>query len=810
MKFFQHLGFYFIIVLIAVCNGACGQGFDSTLQKLNNNYRQEKIYLHFDRAVYAPGETIWFKAYLFAGIFQSSLSKTVYAELLDANGKVLQRKTTPVVLSSASGSFEIPAFYTGSNFVIRAYTKWMLNFDSAYLFSKAIPVLQTTEATVRNKPAVKSNSPVTKPVSLFYLQFFPEGGDLVEQVVSKVAFKATYGSGLPASISGNVLDSKKNKVAVLTTLHDGMGVFTFEPKAGEKYSAVWKDPDGQLHETQLPVAKQNGIVLEVTNNSAEINFKVSRPVNAEVPYPFVYVVAHLNQELVYRAKANLPKSTSPAGTIPSEYFPTGIVQITVFSPDEKPLAERITFINPSASTFITDLNVAVKDLNKRKKNTIQVDVPDTILTNLSVAITDAELDPASQPGDIFSNVFLTSEIKGYVHNPAYYFSSEADSVQRHLDLVMMTNGWRRFRWEEALAGKFPVIKHQPENYLTIEGRMYGVNKTLMANREINGILQFKNGNKQFMNTRLEPDGRFTFPAMVFYDTAKLFYQLNDDKKAMLTTRASFDVKNSFLKDVINLEMDSSLLLSIPKNDNTVVAKNKVVYEEVLKQQAYNKVKVLQDVIITSRKKTRQEILEDEYTNGFFSGGNATVIVPDDDMGFASAQNVLQYLQGRVAGLQINGADFTVTWRGSATSLFLNELASESTVLQNISMADVAMVKIFPPPFFGAFGGGAGGAIAVYQKKGAAANQAIRGMESVPIYGYNTIKEFYSPDHSKMDETENADLRKTLYWNPFVITDRKNRRIYLSFYNNDISKKFRVIIEGFNEEGKLTRVEKIIQ
>jgi hypothetical protein len=131
--------------------------------------------------------------------------------------------------------------------------------------------------------------------------------------------------------------------------------------------------------------------------------------------------------------------------------------------------------------------------------------------------------------------------------------------------------------------------------------------------------------------------------------------------------------------------------------------------------------------------------------------------------------------------------------------------------QNLSMADVAMVKVFRPPFFGAQGGGAGGAIAVYTKKGAAAYSDVKGLDFVNIAGYSPVREFYSPDYSKYDERHSeADYRATLYWNPFVLTDKNSRRILYTFYNNDVTRRFRVVVEGCDEQGRLTRMEKIFE
>ena len=424
------------------------------LNRLDKEYPQEKLYLQFDRSIYNAGETIWFKAYLFSGINLSLLSKTIYAELVDDKGNIIQRVTAPVLRSSAAASFEIPATITGDRIYVRAYTKWMLNFDSSFLYVKALPLIS-------KKPVVnKAATPTT------YLQFFPEGGDLVEGLSSRVAFKATDEHGIPVAVKGDILDAGGKKITSFTSIHDGMGVFTLTPEVLKEYKAVWKDDHGQLHETPLPVAKKEGFALEVNNNGTGIDFKITRSPDTSSVYSEVTIVAQLQHQLVYRAKAKVAAGENINASIPIDSLPSGILQLTIFNKDEQPVAERIVFINQQDYYFITDLNPSLINTSKREKNVIQVDVPDTIICNLSVAVTDADLNASGENQDnIFAHILMTSDIKGYVHNPGYYFSGEADSIVKHLDLVMMTNGWRRFKWEDVLANRWPVLKN-------IAGRLF--------------------------------------------------------------------------------------------------------------------------------------------------------------------------------------------------------------------------------------------------------------------------------------------------------------------------------------------------
>jgi hypothetical protein len=804
MANFSRKGIIFsLLILISGFFSVVSAQYDTVLNILDTKYPQEKLYLHFDRPYYNPGETIWFKSYIFSANMPSLISKTVYADLVDEKGNIIERKIAPVVMSSAAAAFDLPSNITSSTVYIRAYTDWMLNFDSSFIYTKAIPVIQ-------EKPAAAK-----KTVPKNFLQFFPEGGDLVQSVESRVAFKATDVHGLPYNVNGDIVDSKGKSITKFSSMHDGMGFCSIKPDGKEQYKATWKDATGKTQQTTLPPAKKDGLVLTVTQDASGIKFLISRP-DGEIPADAaVTIVGQMQQQLVYMAKANISKGPTVHGTIPAEKVPAGILQLTIFSTDKKPLAERIVFVNKQDYYFITDLNSPLKGFEKRKKNVIQVDVPDTIRTNLSVSITDAGINPRLDgEDDIFSSVLLTSDIKGYVHHPAYYFSNESDSVRNHLDLVMMTNGWRRFKWTDALAGKFPKTAHLPSDYLTLNGKVNGLSRTDLVNKELTAILEI-NKKQEFLNIPVGGDGSFALEGLIFFDTAKLYYQFNNDKDKILTSRANIDIKSNLLKIPFSAKNDSNLAYHsvIPPKD--VWADNIALSEknqEVL--DARRKVQTLESVTVVARQKSKKQLLDEQYTSGFFSAGDAYTFDLSEDMTAQGALSILNYLQGKVAGLQITGTgpQVQMSWRGAVPSLFLNEMSSDLSLIQNLNMSDVAYIKVFRPPFFGAQGGGSGGAIAVYTKKGASVyNSDVKGLDFAKIPGYNSEKLFYSPDYSKYDEhNSDGDYRATLYWNPFILTDKASRRQLFTFYNNDVTRKFRVVIEGCDEQGRLTRIEKIFE
>src|SRR5579875_3567761 len=207
------------------------QNLDSVITRYGDQYQPERVYLHYDKAVYAPGETIWFKAYLVQGIAAAD-SKTLYVDWVDNKGSVLMHSVSPVVEGVTNGQFDIPAAYAGNSIRVRAYTKWMLNFDTSFLYNKDIRILNTSAAAG------------TPPAIVPALQFFPEGGDAVAGIKNKIAFKAADQWGRPIRISGVVQTAAGDMVDSLHIQHDGMGYFYIVPNPNTAYVARWKDAKG--------------------------------------------------------------------------------------------------------------------------------------------------------------------------------------------------------------------------------------------------------------------------------------------------------------------------------------------------------------------------------------------------------------------------------------------------------------------------------------------------------------------------------------------------------------------------------------
>ena len=789
------------------------QSLDSVMNIYANNFPQEKIHIHFDKKVYNTGETIWFKAYIFTGADPSISSKNFYAELSDPDGNILQRKVYPVLESTTAGNFDLPKTVRSGHLHFRAYTTWMTNFDTAFYYEKDIRIY--------NKSADSVTVYVPRQAKI---QFFPEGGDMISGVEGIVAFKANDQFGLPVNVKGVIQDGLGKELLPFNSEHDGLGRFVLTPDKNDSLYAVWKDEQGIEHRTRLPEVKTIGAALRTITGNQKVLFSVARSADAGPEYKHLIIIAHMHQHLVYKARVNLEDNFMSGGTIPTGQLPSGVLQITVFTSDELPVAERVVFVNNHEFEFSPHLEVLASNLNRRGKNSIQLEVPDTIRSNFSLAVTDAGAD-GDFPGDdnIISRLLLTGELKGYVHNPYYYFSNTSDSLMNQLDLVMMTHGWRRFKWDQVARGKLPYIKNPEQDYLSMKVEVLGVDQFKVSKDEsLNVILSKKDSSTQMLSVpRLNTSSgiKFGVTGLLFYDTARAFYMFNVNKK--LSDEAAVTFNTGLIKGARAIRLNNQPFDGWTAEDSVFLRRNRFLAQEAarVKPISDQKIKTLESVTVKGRVKSDAEKLDEKYTSGMFSGGDAYTFDLVNDPYALAMMDIFQYLQGKVAGLQIvtgngPGGAPSLTWRGGSPTLYLNEMQVDASQLQSTSVSDIAMVKVFRPGSGVGFGGGAGGVIAVYTKKGGdeKRNDAnFKGLDHAVLVGYSLMKEFYAPDYSEPSpQNELEDIRTTLYWKPFLLTDKDSKRVEIHFYNNDVTKKIRVVLEGFNEDGKITHIERIIQ
>ena len=791
----------YAIILICIASNfysTNAQTIDANIESYARLYSPERVYLHYDKSAYSTGETIWFKAYMMNEVVPADESKTLYIDWIDDKGNLLLHAVSPLVEAVTNGQFEIPVEYKGRSLHVRAYTKWMLNFDSAFIYNKEIPVL------TKEKTAADSKNKVIPSI-----RFFPEGGDIIAGIPNKIAFKANDQWGRPVKVKGIVVNSQGKTEDKINTIHDGMGYFFLTPKNGITYTVKWKDEKDVEHNTVLPKIKPEGAGLQITVAGTNRIFSVVCSPGMISAMDTVHLVGTLYQHPVFKI-ARATGSTPIKGSIPTTGLPSGIMTITLFDKNWNPLAERITYINNNEYSFQPEMEVQRWGLNKRARNEIKITVPDSLMANLSISVTDAGIGTDSS-NNIISHLMLSSELKGQVYNPAWYFSNNTDSISQHLDLVMLTHGWRRFKWDDIVSGKInPPLYAKDTSYITLSGKILGVLPG-QINRDASVLLMVKQKDKegQMILAPVESNGTFNDPTAIIFDTAQVYYSFQKAK----------ELKDASIQFMTGRLPAPSLNPPAFYKPYGMVPDTSGNYRQLMLANEANslaemlKVKTLENVTVKSKGKSPTQLLEEKYASGMFSGGDGYQFDLINDPFASSALNIFTYLQGKVAGLQVNasGANPSMQWRGGSPQLYLDQTPVDASFISSLNVSDVAYIKVFRPPFMGGFNG-ANGAIAIYTRRGNDIKpEPGKGLANNKVFGYSSIKEFYSPNYATFNtRNEQRDIRTTLYWNPSVITAPQKNQVVLSFYNNDVSGAFRVIIEGMTRDGKLAHIEQMME
>lgn len=777
--------FAILILLTPLVNG---QPITDKIEEFATKFSLEKAYLHYDKTTYSPGETVWFKAYLLNDLAPANESKTFYVDWLDDKGNLLHHSSSPIVNGMTNGQFDIPVSFKSATLSVRAYTRWMLNFDSSFLYLRTLPVLIPDSIKKAAKPALVPT-----------LEFFPEGGDMVAGISNKIAFKATDQWGRPVKIKGLILGDDGKKVDSLRVLHDGMGFFFIVPQAGASYKAKWKDEKNAEKTTNLPPVKANGISLQVSPGKDKQIFLINIAPGFAQQMDSLHIVGTQNQHPVFQVSkpTHLNKITV---VLPTANLPYGVLTITVFDKTWKPLAERISYIHNQTPYMVQPgFEVERWGLSYRALDQVKISLPEAVASSLSVSVTDMAIGTDSSE-NILSRLMLTSDLKGRVHNPAYYFKDTSEKVRQNLDLVMLTNGWRRFDWDRVLSGKYAKLTHaRDSSYLSLSGKVLGIMPGQIGQgASVMVMLKQKDSPGNMFLLPVERDGSFNDPELVFFDTAKVYYQLKD--KSLQGSLVQFmpyklRVPTIYKNQIPRIFPDTTgsgyhLVRMLEANENA----EKLRYKE------------LETVTITAKGKPKTQLLDEKYASGMFTGEGIQFDLVNDPFS-KSALDIFTYLQGKVAGLQISGqgSNASLNWRGGAPQLYIDEVPADVSFVSTVNPTDVAYIKVFRPPFLGGFNGG-NGAIAIYTRKGDDIKQESSGsgMADTRLEGYTAIREFYSPKYYSRELPPGSarDIRTTLYWNPNVVIDPKKKDIILSFYNNDVTDAFRVVIEGMTADGRL--------
>jgi hypothetical protein len=835
--------------------------FSRIYQAVNTHYRNyppETVYLQTDRHAYEQGSHVWYKAYLRLLGDTSPISRLLYVELADPSGLIIVRETLPVQGGAAVGEISIPNPATPGYYRLRAYTAWMMNFGANTYFDQTLYVGQTPLA-----PAALAAT----DTDAVQLEFFPEGGNLVQGLTSTVAFRASRSDRTGVEVTGKIVDSSGKTLTQIHCLHDGLGSFVLHPMARNYYRAIVDLPGGITQSFPLPAASQSGIVLftrYVLGQSGQdsVYFRISRSIVNKNAYQHLLLCAqmdgicsftYINFDTVTAGNYNntVQSASTPLGL---QDFPSpGVLQLTVFDDAGLPLAERLVFLHRLDKQRIAQLSPVQLDFSTHAKNSFTLEVPGDDHGRYAISVTRAKPSEAiDSVSDIRSYFLLQTSIKTPVADLRWYLKDSSARTLAGLDLLLLSATWSKFNWSKILHGEFPSLRYYAEPSLMLRGQAFWIttkSKVPMRGGEFSLILKStKDGLLEMVKVPVDSLGRFTLTDLNFHDTISCYVQQSKSRNAK----------------IVAVEWERSPLDSVrfifpraPSGGSPGLTDQKGLARPALPDstsgeapgahpQKQGDTTILKTVDVKAYRKARADSLLAIYATGIFARPDAFLQVldftEDQSNKYLYSTSVLQYLESNVPGpvYKDDGSDEAlIYWRmtadlfipvseadrikANAPAFFLDEQRLNEGIegydeaiatLRDVKMEQVALIRVFQPGTMPLVSGNAPhGAIAIYRKNGKEGSLAPRAhpLDQINRVGYSTVGRFQAPDYAPGQFSTAADDRTTLYWNPNLVTDSATHRVNFSFFNPDKpSEALRIKIEGIDAQGRLITLETLFK
>ena len=827
------------------------------------SFPQEKLYTQIDRAEYVIGDTIWMRHHVVDALtgLPSLVSRYVYVELVNPFGCLVQRV---MMRQDAHGAIYgyIPTSSTmpSGQYLLRAYTRYMADATPQYLFTRPLKLRNIMEGSVKitttyrggmlelsfadpksgakiRNGSVKITSSqgdvaftgsTDKTINIHSIdvgrrqrcllvevgnyqeyipisresvdiQLMPEGGHLVMGKQCRVAYKVLASTGLGLDMSAVVTDDNGTVVAENHNVHCGMGVFSITPQVGHSYKMACMSADGQSAEAALPKAVNNVPALAVTQNSSAIIVKILAPTGIGQLGRF-WLVSHQNGAPLYARQID-----NTIVKFSRSLYRDGIAHFLLTDQNMNIISERMVFVCNGCDVYESPEAMEVVSSGNGKLH-VNVSLPDSVTADCAISITDGDSELSDTVNNIVSTLLLSEELRGNIEQPAWYFSDHRRSGQ--LDLLMMTQAWRRYDLQKTLNGSIEVPSLQQETSMSISGKV----TSNMSSRGKKGASVVMLSNRGGLVDAVCTDdmGRFRFDGFEMYDSTGY----------MIMSRSANGSDNVALRvdslsyPVINDDIPQS---SLPVNYDNVAMQKAVA--RLAKWQGGRTV-FLPEVTVETHRSPRTT-----YEGLTKISGTTIRYETLRKNGYKSIVDVLR--EAMIAGIMYDSGNDWFTYRLKPVYLIVDGMligscydsGGTSIDTQSMIMAYIHSLK----------------AKDVYQVdvvKGLAVNglPGLCGISSlgfdqcafvittnreselfhrtnvrlVKLLGYQRPAAFYNPKYVVPDD---YNLRQTIYWNPSVQVE--NGKAQLEFLPNG-AKDQRIVIEGVDRSGKIIHLQQKCQ
>lgn len=622
----------------------------------------------------------------------------------------------------------------------------------------------------------------------FDVKFFPEGGALINIPHQNVAFKAQGADGFSKEIEGFLFNSKGDTLTNFRSEHNGMGIFTMNPVNNETYYVTVRTNDSITKRFDLPAIEPKGISIAMSHYKQEIRYEIQKTEATEWPQK-LFLLAHTRGKLAILQPIN-PKRTF--GKMNDSLFTEGITHFMLIDEQGNALSERLIFVpdhKPNQWQITTDQPT----YGKREKVSLQIAAKDSegnpVEGTFSVSITDRKsIQPDSLADNILSNLLLTSDLKGYVEDPAFYFLNQDARTLRSIDYLMMTHGWRRHKMENVLRTPSLNFTNYIEKGQTISGRIMGffganVKKgpicVLAPKCNIIATTETDEKGQFIVNTSFRDSTTFLVQARTKKGFAGVDILMDPPQYPVATHKAPyFNGATTFMEDYLMNTRDQ--------------------YYMEGGMRVYN----LKEVTVTAKR-------ERPSSKSIYTGGINTYTVEEDRLqGYG--QTAFDAASRLPSVTITNGSEIHIRNNSEPAIIVIDDIVYEdaSDILKDIQVSDMSSISLLRGADAVILGPRAsGGAVVITLKD--PRNLPARPAQGIITYtplGYSESVEFYHPtyDTPEKKNAQRSDFRSTVYWNPELRLDAEGKAT-IEYYTPDSTAPEDIIIEGVDKNGKVCRI-----
>jgi len=622
----------------------------------------------------------------------------------------------------------------------------------------------------------------------FDVKFFPEGGALINIPHQNVAFKAQGADGFSKEIEGFLFNSKGDTLTNFRSEHNGMGIFTMNPVNNETYYVTVRTNDSITKRFDLPAIEPKGISIAMSHYKQEIRYEIQKTEATEWPQK-LFLLAHTRGKLAILQPIN-PKRTF--GKMNDSLFTEGITHFMLIDEQGNALSERLIFV-PDHKPNQWQITADQPTYGKREKVSLQIAAKDNegnpVEGTFSVSITDRKsIQPDSLADNILSNLLLTSDLKGYVEDPAYYFLNQDARTLRSIDYLMMTHGWRRHKMENVLRTPSLNFTNYIEKGQTISGRIMGffganVKKgpicVLAPKYNIIATTETDEKGQFIVNTSFRDSTTFLVQARTKKGFAGVDILMDPPQYPVATHKAPyFNGATTFMEDYLMNTRDQ--------------------YYMEGGMRVYN----LKEVTVTAKR-------ERPSSKSIYTGGINTYTVEEDRLqGYG--QTAFDAASRLPSVTITNGSEIHIRNNSEPAIIVIDDIVYEdaSDILKDIQVSDMSSISLLRGADAVILGPRAsGGAVVITLKD--PRNLPARPAQGIITYtplGYSESVEFYHPtyDTPEKKNAQRSDFRSTVYWNTELRLDAEGKAT-IEYYTPDSTAPEDIIIEGVDKNGKVCRI-----